>query len=95
MKSKICNEDIIIREIHGQFVFMSKNNTDICTLNDTGSFIFKQLESQASLDDVVNEVMSEFEIDDAAQVQKDVQNLIQSLLDNNIVPAQAVASFQQ
>ena len=94
MKSKICHEDIIIREIHGQYVFMSKNNTDICTLNETGSFIFKLIDQGESLDQVVQKVMTEFEIDDAELVKQDVGNLVQSLLDNQIVPAQAVASFQ-
>jgi hypothetical protein len=87
----LLTADIIGRNIKGCQVFMSKQNSDVYTLNETASFIFTCLGPTVSLAEVESRVMKEFEIDDPASVRQDVLNLLTTLLEKKILHPAAVA----
>lgn len=89
LKNMLC-QDIIDRNIHGQHIFMSKSNSDVFTLNETASFIFQSLGRVSSLAELTQEVMTEFAIDDMELAKNDIQTLLQTLLDRNILRKEAV-----
>ncbi len=89
----ILSNDVIARSIRGQVVFMSKAHNDVLTLNETASFIVESLPAASSLADCSARVMREFKMDDAAQVERDIRNLLVSLRERGIVTEEAIARF--
>jgi len=74
---------IVSREIAGESILVpirpSVDELDsIYTLNETGAFIWALIDGQHTLEDIVNEIIAEFEID-REQAQQDLLELIQDL----------------
>ena len=58
---KVGDTYIVVRLGDGQSVNVSR----LITVNDTGAFIFKQLENGTDMDSLVAAIMGEYEIDEA------------------------------
>ncbi len=58
---KVGDTYIVVRLGDGQSVNFSR----LITVNDTGAFIFKQLENGTDMDSLVAAIMGEYEIDEA------------------------------
>lgn len=58
---KVGDTYIVVKLGGGQSVNFSR----LITVNDTGAFIFKQLEKAVTMDELVTAIMGEYEIDEA------------------------------
>ena len=63
----------------------SREFKGIITLNETGKLIWKTLEQEATIDDVVEAITKEFECDDKELVKSDVANFIAKLEKDGIL----------
>ena len=63
----------------------SREFKGIITLNETGKLIWKTLEQEATIDDVVDAITKEFECDDKELVKSDVANFIAKLEKDGIL----------
>ena len=82
-------KDFVLREVGGTYVIVatgptSKNFKKIVTLNESGAFIFRKLKENFSINDVKAAVLEEYDINDV-QVDKDINQFINTLKENNIV----------
>lgn len=79
----------VLREIAGQCVVIalgsaSKDFNGMIKLNSTGRFIWEKLSVGAQLDDIVADMMSEYDID-ADTARRDVESFIEKLRGANIL----------
>lgn len=80
----------ILRDVGGKsFVVAvgdrSREFKGMITLNETGKLIWKTLEKEATIDDVVDAITKEFECDDKDLVKSDVAAFIAKLEKDNIL----------
>ena len=80
----------ILRDVGGKtFVVAvgerSREFKGMITWNETGKFIWKALESDTTVDAVVDALMSAYECDDKAQVETDVKAFIEKLNNDGIL----------
>ncbi len=60
-----------LRKVGGTYIVVklgggqSVNFSRLITVNDTGAFIFKQLENEITMEELVSAIMGEYEIDEA------------------------------
>lgn len=63
-------DGFILREVAGETLVLSPekelNLNKIITLNDTGRFLWEQLERGCELDDMVKSMLSEYNVDETA-----------------------------
>ena len=74
----------ILRDVGGKtFVVAvgerSREFKSMVTLNETGKFIWQTLEGGATIDDVVDAILSTYECDDRAMVENDVKLFVEKL----------------
>lgn len=79
----------VVREIAGQSVVValgaaSKSFNGIIKLNETGRVMWDILAQGAEKDDVVNKILSEYDVD-RATVEKDFDSFVTTLKENNIL----------
>lgn len=87
-QNSMLNPEIIGRFIHGQQVFMSKQNSDVYTLNETASFIYQCLSPSTNLAALESKVMAEFDVDDPQTVREDIRKLLDFLIEKKIILAE-------
>jgi len=80
----------ILRDVGGKtFVVAvgerSKEFRGMITLNETGKFIWKMLEKGATINDVVDSMLSVYEGADREVIEKDVSDFIAKLQGDNIL----------
>lgn len=80
----------ILRDVGGKtFVVavgeLSKTFNGMITLNETGKFIWQQLQKNVTEDEIVNEILLNYEDADRAVVEKDVSNFIANLEKDGIL----------
>ena len=84
-KVYVLSEDIVAREIQGEFVIIPITSgiadleDAIFSLNETGQAIWHRLNGKKSLEDLAHELESEFEAPEA-EIKKDVLGLAEELL---------------
>lgn len=79
----------VVREIAGQSVVValgeaSKVFNGIIKLNETGRVMWDILSQGAQKEDVINKILSEYDID-RETVEKDVDSFVTTLKENNIL----------
>ena len=82
-------EGFILREIAGSFVVVpvGQNLVDfssMITLNETGAFLWKQIELGADEELVVKALMDEYEVDEET-AKEDVKEFINLLIYNGLI----------
>lgn len=83
------NPEFIARDIAGELVLVpvgtaAKNYAGLVTCNEVGAFIWKTLESEKSMDELVNAILDEFEINEAT-ARKDAEEFVEKLKNINAV----------
>lgn len=76
-------EGYLLREVAGSNIVVpvGSGNMDfsgVITLNEVGSFIWKQLEKDATREDILNNLLSEYDVDKAT-AESDVDEFINKL----------------
>lgn len=56
----------------------------VITINETGAFLWEKMQEEFSISSLVEAVLNEYDID-RQQAQKDVEDFIEVLKDNNIL----------
>ena len=79
----------VVREIAGQSIVValgeaSKVFNGIIKLNETGRVMWDILSQGAQKEDVINKILSEYDID-RETVEKDVDSFVTTLKENNIL----------
>lgn len=81
----IPSEEVVAREIEGEMIIVPLTagigdaDDELFTLNDTGKAIWKQLDGQRSLKNIVENLSSEFE-SQPGEIERDVTGLVEELL---------------
>lgn len=82
-------KDFILREIAGDFVLVPTGNTamefnGLIAINEIGAFLWKNLQSEITREQLVQKVLEEYEID-SETVKKDVDQFLSKLVNAGIV----------
>lgn len=82
-------KNFILREVAGTYIVVAvgeavKNFKSIINLNKTGAFLWKKLELGATEEELVKEIISEYEVEEEI-AKKDVFAFIQRLKENGLV----------
>lgn len=91
-KSYVLSEDIVARDIQGEFIIIpvtsgisdADTGDVLFTLNETGKVIWDKLNGKKSLKTVVEELSLEFEIS-KEKIKKDVSGLAEELLKRKMI----------
>lgn len=73
------NQEFVLREIAGDYILIPIASADdvfngVITLNDTGAFIWKQIEDGKNIEDIVNALQNEYEVTGEI-AKRDIQKL--------------------
>lgn len=79
----------MLREIAGQSVVVPLGSrvvefNGIMTLSESGALLWRELEKGASIDEMVDVILSEYDID-RETARNDVEQFVQSMLDTSII----------
>lgn len=79
----------ILRQIMNDYVIVPVGKTvldfnGVITINETGAFLWEKMQEEFSISSLVEAVLNEYDID-RQQAQKDVEDFIEVLKDNNIL----------
>ena len=82
-------KNFILREVAGTYIVVAvgeavKNFKSIINLNKTGAFLWKKLELGATEEELVKDIISEYEVEEEI-AKKDVFAFIQRLKENGLV----------
>ena len=82
-------KNFILREVAGTYIVVAvgeavKNFKSIINLNGTGAFLWKKLENGATEEELVKEIISEYQVEEEV-AKKDVLAFIQRLKENGLV----------
>ncbi len=80
----------ILRDVAGKtFVVatgeLSKQFKGMITLNETGKFIWQLLQNDTSKEAIVDAIMREYDVEDRALVENDVETFVNKLMGDNIL----------
>lgn len=84
------SEDVVAREVHGEFVIIpvtscvSETEGEIFSLNETGQAIWIRLNGKSALKEIIQALAQEFNAS-YAQIEADVIGLTQELLKRKII----------
>ena len=83
-------EGFILRDVAGKtFVVatgeLSNSFKGMITLNETGKYIWKLLENGAEKEEIVEAIMKDYDVQDRALVENDVNVFIEKLAGDNII----------
>lgn len=83
------NPEFIARDIAGELVLVpvgdaAKNYAGLVTCNEVGAFIWKTLDNEKSMDELVEAILDEFEVDEAI-ARKDAEEFVKKLKDINAI----------
>jgi len=82
-------EGYLLREVAGSSIIVAigdeaVNFDGIRTLNETGAFLWKQIEQGADEDKIVNALMEEYEVDEET-AKNDVSEFVNLLINNGLI----------
>lgn len=90
MKQYLKNQDIIIREIEGEYLMIpiasgiGDMEDEMYTLNETGIVIWEKLSPEKTLETIIDELCNEYDAD-RKEIAADVIGLIEELFKRKIV----------
>jgi coenzyme PQQ biosynthesis protein PqqD len=86
----IPSEDVVARDIHGEFIIIpvasgiGDSDDEIFSLNKSGRVIWDRLSGKRNLKDIIDDLSNEFEAA-AEEIEKDVSGFIEELLKRKMV----------
>lgn len=81
----IANPEIVFREEDKEALLFDPKTGEIKLLNETGSFIYKLCDGRHKREDIVREIIENFEIDDEERVKGDLDRFLKGLQDKGYV----------
>lgn len=78
------NKNIGYRIIDGEMFIVTPFNKTLHNLNETGTFIFQQIEKKKSQDEIIDRICEEFEVEREI-AKKDVEDFIEKLKKKQIL----------
>lgn len=78
------NEDCPVRSIGSGLVIESPTGSETLSLEDIGAFIWHRIDGQNCLDDILGELLREYEVA-AAIAAEDLKTFISQLMDAGLV----------
>lgn len=79
----VKSSKIVSREINGEILILNTENNSIYSLNKSASYIWNNIENQL-LDTMVRTLSRKYN-EDIKIILKDVQELVKSLLEKNLI----------
>ena len=85
----IASENYILRKVAGTYALISvganiANFNGFVQLNETAAFLWKQLETPKSAEDLISALLEEFDVSQD-EAQKDVTEFLEQLIQENMV----------
>ncbi len=80
----IINKDIVSRLIDEEYYIVDSKNHILHSLNETGTFIFKQFKKNSSFKDIIKALCSEFEVNENEAIE-DLNEFIRILKEKKIL----------
>jgi hypothetical protein len=82
-------ENYVLKEVAGKYLIVPINEealnfNGIITLNETGAFLFRLLQVDQSLENLVNQMTDSYHVE-AKQAEKDIENIIQQLNEKGLI----------
>lgn len=82
-------EGFILREVAGNFIVVAvgsavKEFNCVITLNDTGAFLWKQLEKGATEEQLLSALLNEYEVEEDI-AKKDINAFIEKITNANLL----------
>lgn len=83
------NDEYVLREVAGEYVIVPVGKTIInfnglITVNDIGKFLWENMQREFTIDLLVKEITSEYEVDiDTAK--KDVEEFVNKCIDSGVI----------
>ncbi|HPZ07601.1 MAG TPA: PqqD family protein [Candidatus Eremiobacteraeota bacterium] len=93
-KIYIIRDSVRTREVHGEFVIFSmiswsgKIEDEIFILNETGKFIWEQMDGKKRIKDIIKNLSLEFDCSDEetkVEIKNDVTDFVRKLLKREII----------
>ena len=88
MTSYKTRTGVVLTEIAGEYVLVAAKALlgecpYVTQINESSAFLWKQMESGASLDELVSAVAEEYELEDPAAAGEAIRGFIQQMADMN------------
>ena len=82
-------KEFVLREIAGEYILVPVGSTamelnGLITVNEVGVFIWKLLQNDVTLDEIVQAVLDEYDVEESV-ARKDAADFLAVLQENNIL----------
>lgn len=82
-------KEFVLREIAGDYVIIPTGKTTLTfngliTVNEVGAALWKMLQSEKSLDDLVQGILDEYDVEESV-AREDIQEFLETLSKNGIL----------
>lgn len=82
-------KEFVLREIAGDYVIIPTGKTTLTfngliTVNEVGAALWKMLQSEKSLDDLVQGILDEYDVEESV-AREDIQEFLETLRKNGIL----------
>lgn len=82
-------DGFILREVAGNYIVVSvgdrvKKFNGVINLNESGAFLWKQLENESDEDSLINALMAEYDVDEEL-AKKDVKAFVSTLKEAGLI----------
>lgn len=82
-------KEFVLREIAGDYVIIPTGKTTLTfngliTVNEVGAALWKMLQSEKSLDDLVQDILDEYDVEESV-AREDIQEFLETLRKNGIL----------
>lgn len=81
-------EGVLSVEQDGETAILDSNNEQYYSLDEVGTLIWALLEQEATFDEIVHTVMTEYEVEQA-ECAEDMQQFINEMIENKLIEKQA------
>ena len=83
------NKEFVLREIAGDYIIIPVGKTvlefnGLITVNEVGVFLWKMLQEEVTMDDLVKAVLSEYEVEEAV-ARADIQEFLDKLTEAGVL----------
>jgi Coenzyme PQQ synthesis protein D (PqqD) len=80
----VRNPNLAWREIEGEVVIISPQDSQVHELNETAGVLWKRADGATSLEQIVGEICAEFDVDEA-DARNDVNHLVAMLREKQLL----------
>ena len=82
-------KEFVLREIAGDYIIIPTGKTTLAfkgliTVNEVGAALWKMLQSEKSLDELVKAILDEYDVEESV-AREDIQDFLETLRENGIL----------